>query len=56
MFLPDRFLDHEGNIQIPDAFIPFSIGKKKYLLKIQNTNHFSVLLIINILHILTYSR
>ena len=29
MFLPDRFLDHKGNIQIPDAFIPFSIGKKR---------------------------
>ena len=33
MFLPDRFLDHKGNIQIPDAFIPFSIGKKEIPIK-----------------------
>ena len=49
MFLPDRFLDHSGNIQIPDAFIPFSIGKKKTYLKIQIWHHFCL---IHILHIL----
>ncbi len=25
-FKPERFLDSEGNITIPDAWIPFSIG------------------------------
>ena len=27
-FDPDRFLDEVGHLKVPEAFIPFSIGKK----------------------------
>ncbi len=28
-FQPERFLDNEGTVTIPDAWIPFSIGKSR---------------------------
>ncbi|XP_046391138.1 methyl farnesoate epoxidase [Ischnura elegans] len=29
MFKPERFIDSEGNIQIPDCMIPFGVGKRR---------------------------
>ena len=27
VFRPERFIDNEGNISIPERYMPFSIGK-----------------------------
>jgi len=29
IFRPERFLDGDGKITIPEAFIPFSLGKRR---------------------------
>ena len=45
-FDPDRFLDEFGHLQVPEAFIPFSIGKNNRYLLIPLLNKLPIIIII----------